>query len=131
MTMFGKLVEDINKTKAINGNGAVLQPHDEDTWIRKELLPTIGRYVAAQVRPLKDQIAKMKLQIEELQAGGVKFCGTYQRAIPYKRGDQVVYDGSGWVAVTDIKPLEIPGKFAGWHVFARGGRDGKDLRRDP
>jgi hypothetical protein len=79
------------------------------------------------VKPLKDQIAKMKLQIEELQAGGVKFCGSYQRGNEYRRGELVSFDGALWCAVVDTKPLEIPSKAACWQLAVRAGRDAPRL----
>ena len=51
-------------------------------WPRNEVklfLQTVGRFVAAQTKPLQDRIAELETQVAELQAGGVKFSGTYQR----------------------------------------------------
>ena len=72
--------------------------HDDD-WFRKELLPTIGRYVEAQLKPLRKRI-------EELEASGIKYCGVYQRALTYKRGDVVTHDGARHTALRDIQPCE-------------------------
>ena len=50
-------------------------------------LKFIGKYVNDQVRSLRAEIATLKAQVAELQAGGVKFSGTYQRGNEYKRGE--------------------------------------------
>ena len=76
-----------------------------DDWLRKELLPTIGRFVGAQVKPLKDEIAQLKARVEELEMTGIKFVGTYQRAQSYKRGDVCNHDGAMWVAAGDTPPM--------------------------
>ena len=103
-----------------NGNGA--QTHDDD-WFRQVFLPTVGKFVAAQVAPLKDEIAKLKAQVAEIQEGGVKYCGVYQRGNEYQRGQLVSADGSLWCAIANAKPLEIPGKAACWQLAVRAGRD--------
>ena len=99
-------------------------------WDKNEvtvLLKTIGKFVAAQVKPLQKQISELKAQVAELQAGGVKFSGTYQRGNEYKRGEMCAYDGSIWCAVVDTKPLEIPGKSACWQLAVRGQREAPRL----
>jgi hypothetical protein len=51
-----------------------------DTEQQKLFLKTIGRFVGAQVKPLQDEIAKLKARVSELEMTGIKFVGTYQRA---------------------------------------------------
>jgi hypothetical protein len=87
------------------------QTHD-DTWFKKVLLPTIGRYVEAQVRPLRERIAA-------LEATGIKYCGTYQRSCEYQRGDVVTASGSMWVATCDTPPQEVPGKSVCWQLSVK------------
>ena len=92
-------------------------------WERNEVklfLQQIGRFVGAQTKPLKDEIAKLKAQVAELQERGIKFSGTYQRGNEYMRGEMCAYDGSIWVALVDVKPMEIPGKCAAWQLAVRG-----------
>jgi hypothetical protein len=91
--------------------------YDEE-WIRKELLPTIGRYVEAQLKPLRERIAA-------LETKGIKFCGTYQRAAEYRRGDVTNYEGAMWVATCDTPPQEVPGKSVCWQLSVKS-MNGKD-----
>lgn len=92
--------------------------HDDD-WFRKVLLPTIGRYVEAQVKPLRKRI-------EELEASGIKYVGTYQRAAEYRRGDVTNYDGAMWVATCAVPPQEVPGKSVCWQLSVKSYSNGKD-----
>jgi hypothetical protein len=89
----------------------------------KMMLQTIGRYVNAQVMPLRKEIADLKKQVAELQEGGVRFSGTHQRGNEYRRGEICSYDNSLWVALVDVKPMEIPGKCAAWQLALRGHPD--------
>jgi hypothetical protein len=61
-----------------------------------------------------------------LESGGIRYCGVYQRAASYRRGDITTYDGSMWCAVDDVAPSNQPGKSAAWQLCCRAGRDGKD-----
>jgi hypothetical protein len=100
-------------------------------WTKDEVqvfLKTIGRFVTDQTRPLRDEIAKLKARVAELEECGTKFCGTWQRANAYKRGEWVGFDGSGWVALGDVAPLEQPGTSDKWQLVIRAGRDARDQR---
>lgn len=88
-------------------------------WTKDEVklfLQTIGRFVGAQVKPLQEEITALKAQIAELQENGVRYCGVYQRALTYKRGDQVTFDGARHTALRDIRPCEAPLKSDGWQL---------------
>ena len=98
----------------------------DNDWISKELLPTIGRFVSAQVKPLREEIAQLKERIAELEATGIKFVGTYQRAAEYKRGDVVNHEGGMWVAVCDTPTMEVPGHSVCWQLSVKSGANGKD-----
>ena len=93
--------------------------YDEE-WIRKELLPTISRFVRTEIRktvePLQDEIAALKTRVAELEENGIRYCGIYQRALPYRRGDQVTHDGARHTALRDIQPCEAPLKSDGWQL---------------
>lgn len=107
----------------------------------KNFLQTVGRFVQqrikawtapiteravklqAQIDQLQLQVRELKSQVRELEEGGIKYCGIYQRAAVYKRGDCVTYGGSMWCAVTDVQPMEWPGKADCWQLSVKHGRD--------
>jgi hypothetical protein len=39
------------------------------------LCKAVGKFVGVQLKPLKEEIAALKLQVAELQAGGIKYSG--------------------------------------------------------
>lgn len=91
----------------------------------KMMLQTIGRFISDQLKPLRKEIEELKNKAAELQAGGVKFASMHQRGNGYKRGEICSYDNSLWVALVDVKPMEIPGKCAAWQLALRGQPDAR------
>lgn len=73
-------------------------------------------------------IDDLKRRVEQLEAGGVKYCGTYQRALAYTKGSMVTEAGSAWVAIRGAAEGEKPGASDAWQLAVKAGRDGKDAR---
>jgi hypothetical protein len=96
-----------------------------DVEYQKLFLTQIGRYVEAQVKPLRERIAELETRIAELEMTGIKFVGSYQRAAVYKRGDVCNYDGAMWVCTCDTPPMEVPGKSVCWQLSVKS-MNGKD-----
>jgi hypothetical protein len=92
---------------------------------QKLFLKTVGRFVGAQLKPLQVEIAQLKERIAELEMTGIKFCGTYQRACEYKRGDVTNYEGGMWVATCAVPPQEPPGRSVCWQLSVKSS-NGKD-----
>ena len=62
-------------------------------------------------------------RLEAIEARGIKFMGTYQRAIDYTRGSVVVSKGSSWIA---LKPTsDEPGASDTWALMAKAGKDAR------
>src|ERR1051325_11068672 len=82
-------VEDVpagsNTSGSVRGNQA----------LARELSGVIREYVAAELRPVRERLA-------EIEARGITFEGTYQRAADYRRGSMVVHSGSLWAAVRPV-----------------------------
>jgi hypothetical protein len=95
MSNFAELVEGIQHK--INDNGAQTQ---DDAWFRTVFLPTIGRYVEAQVKPLRKRIE----ELENIQRE-FKYCGVWNDGT-YRNGNFVTHDGSVWHCNCDtsVKP---------------------------
>ena len=93
--------------------------------IEKKLLPSIGKFVREQI---EKACAPLRRHIAELETRGVNYCGIYQRAVGYKRGDVVTHDGSMFVAVAEVAPNQLPGAGGPWQLAVKRGADGKDVR---
>lgn len=81
------------------------------------------------VAPLVEKLNELEDRIEQLEAGGIKYCGTWQRAQDYRRGDTCTHAGSLWVALKEAPSGREPGSDAAfWQLAVKRGRDGKDAR---
>lgn len=96
----------------------------------QELIRGIAMFVDDYAKPLKQEIDELKGRIAELEAGGIRYCGIYQRASAYKRGSVVTHQGSMFVAVVDVGPNEVPLLSQSWQLSAKKGRDGRDGDRN-
>lgn len=79
----------------------------------KDIVEAVRGYVDRVVAPLEERI-------RELESGGIKFVGTWQRAATYHRGDVVTHDGSMWIALGKahgIKPGSSPDA---WQLSVKG-----------
>ena len=88
----------------------------------KQFMRDIGQFII-------DQIAPLKARIAELELTGIKFCGSYQRAQVYQRGDVVLHDSAHWVALTKIPPCDQPGKSEHWQLSVKSPRHPSERSR--
>jgi hypothetical protein len=66
------------------------------------------------------RIAKLECRLAEIESGGVRYAGTWQRAIPYRKGTVITSAGSMWVALRDTAEGEQPGKVpSAWQLSAK------------
>lgn len=95
-----------------------------------EFMRAIGSFthdrIQLAVEPLKKQIKNLSDRVEDLEASGIKYCGVWQRANEYKRGDVATHEGSMFVAVANPRLGEMPGQSLNWQLAVKRGRDGKD-----
>lgn len=68
-----------------------------------------GMIVNLQDGPLK-RIAELEAKVAALEGHGVKYAGTWQRAVPYRRGTVTTAEGGMWIALRDTAEGEAPGK---------------------
>jgi hypothetical protein len=112
--------------------------HAEIEALMKGIAPAIRQYVERELAPLREQIAAsgdgktrlaaLEARIAEVEKGGLEYCGTHQRALPYRRGSCITHNGSLWIALRQVEigeagPSENPGA---WQLAVKAGRDGKD-----
>src|ERR1051325_1125260 len=111
----GNLVAEVVDVAATSTPGSVIRAEA----FAKELAPVIRDYVAGELKPVRERLA-------EIEARGVTFEGTYQRAADYRRGSMVVHGGSLWAAVRPITAGDaVPGVGDGWQLCAKAGRDAR------
>jgi hypothetical protein len=92
--------------------------------LEEDLAVELGTIIRSAMNPLRDEIAKLKTRVAELESG-IRYCGVYQRAANYRRGDITTHEGSMWCAVSDVAPNDQPGKSQGWQLCCRAGRDAR------
>ena len=96
---------------------------------QKLMLRNIGKFVREEIRKA---VEPLQARIEELEATGIKFVGTYQRAAEYRRGDVCNFEGGMWVATCETPPQEVPGKSVCWQLSVKSYSNGKDhAQRQP
>jgi hypothetical protein len=74
---------------------------------------------------IREELQKIRAEIDEIKKGGIKYFGIFQRAQDYQKGSIVTFGGSAWVALLD-SPSGGPGESPGWQLLVKSGRDGRD-----
>lgn len=71
------------------------------------------------IEQLQGELKGLSEKAVALEERGLKYCGTWQRAMDYRRGDCVTHKGSLWTAVkaTDKAPDEAA---SDWQLSAKG-----------
>jgi len=93
--------------------------------IAKAFAPVVRQCVQRLIDPIIERLLAVEHRILEIEKSGVKYCGTYQRALGYKRGSIVTESGSAWAALADVPEGEHPGKCATWQLMVKSGRDAR------
>lgn len=70
------------------------------------------------------ELKTMDARIKAIEGRGIKYTGTFQRAMIYQRGDVVTHDGSAWIALSD-STRATPGDDASWQLMVKRGKDGR------
>lgn len=78
-----------------------------------------GVVLGVQLIKALERIEKLESELAVLAERGLKYCGTWQRAMDYRRGDCVTHKGCLWTAVksTDKAPDESA---SDWQLSAKG-----------
>jgi hypothetical protein len=93
------------------------------------IAPTIRDTIEQAVTKLCEaRIAPLEREIIELKSKGVRFMGVHQRAVSYRLGSLVTFDGALFAAVRDVAEGEVPKSSDGWQLCVKPGRDGREAR---
>lgn len=104
--------------------GMESQGLDPDMTVTLEMIAPISGAINA----LTAFVAELSRRVAEIEAAGIKFMGTWQRAMGYRRGSVVTHQGSAWCAIRDHEDAEEPGRSATWQLMVKKGADGKDAK---
>jgi hypothetical protein len=91
------------------------------------LAPVIKEYVAKALAPTEDALEAYSRRLIEVEKGGIRYRGIFQRADVYARGDVVTHGGSAWIALNGVEGA-VPGQAESWQLMCKRGADGKDAR---
>ncbi|WP_054910474.1 hypothetical protein [Pseudomonas sp. NBRC 111135] len=80
------------------------------------LARAIGR-----IEVLESELKGLSIKADAIEERGLKYCGTWQRAMDYRRGDCVTHKGSLWTALkaTSQAPEEAA---TDWQLSAKGAK---------
>ncbi|TLX14462.1 transposase [Rhizobium sp. MHM7A] len=79
--------------------------------------------IAATTAATGAKLTALSARIEQLEAGGVRYAGIWQRALPYRKGSVVTSDGAMWIALADTPEGVVPGSDPSiWQLAAKSAR---------
>ncbi|MDK4731564.1 transposase [Rhizobium sp. CNPSo 3490] len=76
--------------------------------------------IAATTATTAAKLRVLGARVEQLENGGIRYAGIWQRAIGYQRGAVVTSNGAMWVALRDTSEGERPGD--AWQLSAKAAR---------
>jgi len=98
-----------------------------DAVIRASVVVDLAGPAMGMAKEAFSLIADLQRRMAELETAGIKYVGTWQRAMTYPRGSIVTSGGSAWVALKDVPEGEGPGQSPEhWQLMVKAGRDGRD-----
>lgn len=84
---------------------------------------SVHALIAAMTAATGAKLSALSARIEELEAGGVRYAGTWQRAMAYRKGSVVTSGGGMWAALRDTREGEKPGDAPdAWQLAAKAAR---------
>ncbi|WP_406828696.1 hypothetical protein [Microbulbifer sp. ARAS458-1] len=86
----------------------------------KILFDSVRELIDKRQKPLLKRIEDLESKLESIESKGLDYCGTYQRALRYERGDVVTHKGSMWVHVYDSSCNYEPGSSPYWQLAVKG-----------
>ncbi|WP_434712845.1 transposase [Rhizobium sp. YTUHZ045] len=105
-----------------------------DTNFTEEQLqrPLSRRMVHALVASLtattSAKLKALSARVAELEAGGVRYSGCYQRALEYRKGSVVTFVSSMWVALDNVPAGVQPGSNTAFWQLAQKGNPSKRVK---
>ncbi|MBY5458051.1 transposase [Rhizobium beringeri] len=77
--------------------------------------------IAATTAATGAKLTALSARVAELEAGGVRYAGCYQRAMGYRKGSVITFAGAMWTALDDVPAGIQPGSnTALWQLSQKG-----------
>lgn len=97
---------------------------DPDSPIKAQGLAMTAGQLLGHTYWLNELIVNLQERVIEIEARGVEYSGTYQRAMTYRRGQMVTSGGSIWAALQDVPENIQPGTSGKhWQLAVKAGKD--------
>lgn len=88
-----------------------------------EVVSAVKDYLERNLSSVVARLNSIELRLAELESGGVRFAGVWQRALRYGKGSTVTADGALWIALKDTSAGEKPGEVpAAWQLCVKSAR---------
>lgn len=86
----------------------------------------LARFLVELMQPMIDEVKALREMVSDLESKGLKYCGTWERAIEYQRGSVITDNGSAWVALEkNYGPDVRPGASPRWQLLVKSGKDAR------
>jgi hypothetical protein len=92
--------------------------------LEAEVLATIFAIVDGSALHTASVVKDLRRRLDEVEEGGIRYQGTWQRAAEYRRGHAVTDNGSLWIAIRNVDG-ERPGTGDAWQLAAKAGKDAR------
>lgn len=111
-------------TKATERMGGAIAKAGLPDKAGKALASALGIVVAETLAAVDAELSGLRNRLRDAERKGLRYSGTWQRALQYTQGDVVTHDGSAWVCLSPETKAK-PGDGADWQLFVKKGRDAK------
>ncbi|MGR9156040.1 transposase [Rhizobium leguminosarum] len=102
-------------------------------YTKEELERSLSRrsvhaLIAATTASTAAKLKALSARIAELEGGGVRYSGCYQRALEYRKGSVVTFASSMWIALDDVPVGVQPGSNTAFWQLAQKGKPPKRVK---
>lgn len=126
--------EAADELATIAARAAVIRAGLDAGYSTEELKGLVSRrllhaLVAATTAATAAKLKALTARVTELEAGGIRYVGCYQRALEYRKGSVVTFASSMWIALDKVPAGIQPGSNAGfWQLSQKGIKPTKSVK---
>ncbi|CAN7549442.1 transposase [Pararhizobium sp. LjRoot238] len=118
--------KDDDELSFIAARAAEIRAGLDAAYSKEELQRPLSRrmvhmLVAATTAVTAAKLGALAARVAELEAGGIRYVGSFQRALGYRKGSVTTFAGSMWTALDDVPAGVQPGSNpAFWQLSEKG-----------